>query len=276
MTAFLALPQAMTPRIVRALETTKKPIVVWLEFQDCAGNTESLLRSSHPTVADVVLDVTVVGVPRDDHGGSGPPGRGDPGQGAQRQRPVHPHGRGIHTHCRERDLLHDRRQDRGPDPPGDGRQREARDRFGCLRLGRGIPAARSDGRRRHGRHHRQREAREPRRVPPQRGEHRGRARALPDVRLGAGSRPVQPPAVRVRAPHPRPVRAARQLRRRPLRGAVGRRGPPQRLVPVQDGLQGTGGHLQLSDRALERRHQLADRRRATAASHVRRRGSGSA
>jgi hydrogenase small subunit len=58
MTALLALPQAMTPQIVKALETKKKPVVCWLEFQDCAGNTESMLRSSHPTVADVVLDVT--------------------------------------------------------------------------------------------------------------------------------------------------------------------------------------------------------------------------
>jgi hydrogenase small subunit len=57
MTALLALPQTMTPQIVRALETKPKPIVCWLEFQDCAGNSESMLRSSHPTVADVVLDV---------------------------------------------------------------------------------------------------------------------------------------------------------------------------------------------------------------------------
>ncbi len=57
MTALLALPQAMTPKIVHALETKPKPIVCWLEFQDCAGNSESMLRSSHPTVADVVLDV---------------------------------------------------------------------------------------------------------------------------------------------------------------------------------------------------------------------------
>ena len=57
MTALLALPEAMTPQIVNALTTGRKPVVVWLEFQDCAGNTESLLRSSHPTVADVVLDV---------------------------------------------------------------------------------------------------------------------------------------------------------------------------------------------------------------------------
>jgi hydrogenase small subunit len=57
MTALLALPATMTPQIVKALETTRKPVVVWLEFQDCAGNTESMLRSSHPAVADVVLDV---------------------------------------------------------------------------------------------------------------------------------------------------------------------------------------------------------------------------
>ena len=57
MTALLALPQAMAPQVARALESTRKPVVVWLEFQDCAGNSESMLRSSHPTVADVVLDV---------------------------------------------------------------------------------------------------------------------------------------------------------------------------------------------------------------------------
>ncbi len=57
MTALLALPQAMAPKVAKALETQRKPVVVWLEFQDCAGNSESLLRSSHPTVADVVLDV---------------------------------------------------------------------------------------------------------------------------------------------------------------------------------------------------------------------------
>jgi hydrogenase small subunit len=56
MTALLALPATMTPQIVKALETTKKPTVVWLEFQDCAGNTESMLRSANPNIADIVLD----------------------------------------------------------------------------------------------------------------------------------------------------------------------------------------------------------------------------
>ena len=57
MTGALALPMRYTPRIVRALETTQRPALVWLEFQDCAGNTESALRASHPTFADIVLDL---------------------------------------------------------------------------------------------------------------------------------------------------------------------------------------------------------------------------
>ena len=29
----------------------------WLEFQDCAGDTEALLRASSPSVSELVLDV---------------------------------------------------------------------------------------------------------------------------------------------------------------------------------------------------------------------------
>jgi hydrogenase small subunit len=58
MTATLALPNTYIPRIARALEeTAKRPPVVWLELQDCAGDTESLLRASRPTVADLILDI---------------------------------------------------------------------------------------------------------------------------------------------------------------------------------------------------------------------------
>ncbi|HEY7092705.1 MAG TPA: hydrogenase small subunit [Ktedonobacterales bacterium] len=57
MTAALALPLSFTPRVVHALEATKRPSLVWLEFQDCAGNTESALRASHPSFADIVLDL---------------------------------------------------------------------------------------------------------------------------------------------------------------------------------------------------------------------------
>jgi hydrogenase small subunit len=55
-TATLALPPSYSKAVAEALSQRKKPVLVWLEFQDCAGNTESMLRSPHPTVEDVVLE----------------------------------------------------------------------------------------------------------------------------------------------------------------------------------------------------------------------------
>lgn len=57
MTATLALPMRYAPKVQAALETADRPILLWREFQDCAGNTESMLRSSHPAIADVVLEL---------------------------------------------------------------------------------------------------------------------------------------------------------------------------------------------------------------------------
>src|SRR5664279_3396216 len=58
--AMLGLPRSAAAKIMTALETKQKPSVVWLEFQDCAGNTESFLRASKPTAADVILDLLSV------------------------------------------------------------------------------------------------------------------------------------------------------------------------------------------------------------------------
>jgi hydrogenase small subunit len=57
MAGTLALPAGSIGAIAQALEARKRPVLVWLEFQDCAGNSESLLRSGHPTVAEVVLNL---------------------------------------------------------------------------------------------------------------------------------------------------------------------------------------------------------------------------
>lgn len=57
MASTLGLPPHVGAQIARALRRASKPVVVWLEFQDCAGNTESFLRASRPTVADIVLDI---------------------------------------------------------------------------------------------------------------------------------------------------------------------------------------------------------------------------
>lgn len=57
MAAALALPATAAGQIARAMASAGKPSLVWLEFQDCAGNTESFLRASRPTAAEVVLDI---------------------------------------------------------------------------------------------------------------------------------------------------------------------------------------------------------------------------
>jgi hydrogenase small subunit len=60
LSAALALPVGSAPRIAQALDEVKRPPLVWLEFQDCAGDTEALLRSANPTVAELILDVLSV------------------------------------------------------------------------------------------------------------------------------------------------------------------------------------------------------------------------
>ena len=60
MAAALALPRGAAAQIARAIGKSEKPVLVWLEFQDCAGNTESFLRATRPTAADIVLDVLSV------------------------------------------------------------------------------------------------------------------------------------------------------------------------------------------------------------------------
>lgn len=42
--------------VVHAMETQARPPVVWLHFQECTCCSESFIRSSHPLVADVLLD----------------------------------------------------------------------------------------------------------------------------------------------------------------------------------------------------------------------------
>src|SRR5512140_86006 len=60
MAAVLALPRSAAAAIAAEIQKTEKPILVWLEFQDCCGNTESFLRASRPSVADIVLDTLSV------------------------------------------------------------------------------------------------------------------------------------------------------------------------------------------------------------------------
>jgi hydrogenase small subunit len=57
LTSLLALPAALTRSVAEGLAATGRPRVIWLEFQDCAGCTESFLRASDPDVGQLILDL---------------------------------------------------------------------------------------------------------------------------------------------------------------------------------------------------------------------------
>ncbi|MGE3074402.1 MAG: hydrogenase small subunit [Dehalococcoidia bacterium] len=56
MAGVLALPPRYAHLIAASLQSSSRVPVIWLNGQDCAGNTEALLRANKPTVAEVILD----------------------------------------------------------------------------------------------------------------------------------------------------------------------------------------------------------------------------
>jgi len=56
MAAYLGLETSGAAQIARSLEETPRVPVIWLHFQECTCCSESFIRSSHPIVADIVLD----------------------------------------------------------------------------------------------------------------------------------------------------------------------------------------------------------------------------
>jgi hydrogenase small subunit len=54
--ATLGLDASGLRTIQEALETKPRPPVVWFHFQECTCCSESFIKSSHPIVADVILD----------------------------------------------------------------------------------------------------------------------------------------------------------------------------------------------------------------------------
>jgi len=56
MTGALMLPPVFKPLVAKAAENFSRLPVVWLHFAECTGCSESLLRSSHPGVAEILLE----------------------------------------------------------------------------------------------------------------------------------------------------------------------------------------------------------------------------
>jgi len=55
--AALMLPAQFTPLVARAAEVMNRVPIIWLELQDCAGNSEAILRSDAPTIDELLLEV---------------------------------------------------------------------------------------------------------------------------------------------------------------------------------------------------------------------------
>lgn len=56
MAAFMGLEGTAVGQVAQALETRRRLPVIWLHFQECTCCSESFIRSSHPIVADILLD----------------------------------------------------------------------------------------------------------------------------------------------------------------------------------------------------------------------------
>lgn len=56
MAAFIGLENSAAGQLAKAMETQPRTPVIWLHFQECTCCSESFIRSSHPIVADILLD----------------------------------------------------------------------------------------------------------------------------------------------------------------------------------------------------------------------------
>lgn len=54
--SLMALPPTAVPALAAALESAKRPSVIWLSFQECTGCTESLTRSDAPTIEGLIFN----------------------------------------------------------------------------------------------------------------------------------------------------------------------------------------------------------------------------
>jgi len=57
MAASMGLPFSAANLIAETIKNPKRPAVIWLHFQECTGCTETLLRATHPTVDNLILDL---------------------------------------------------------------------------------------------------------------------------------------------------------------------------------------------------------------------------
>lgn len=57
LTATLGLEYTQSDQVVKAMETKTRVPVVWMQFQDCTGCSESFIRSSQPKIESVLIEM---------------------------------------------------------------------------------------------------------------------------------------------------------------------------------------------------------------------------
>ena len=57
MASTMGLSAGADAAIAQAIASARRPSVIWIQFQECTGCTESLLRANHPTIERLILDI---------------------------------------------------------------------------------------------------------------------------------------------------------------------------------------------------------------------------
>ena len=146
MAGTLALPPRYGPPIAEALMQPKKPVLVWLEFQDCAGNSESMLRSPRPDVAEIVLETLSWEYHELIMAGAGAAGRGRPESVVREEKGNYlAVVEGAIPTGADGGVLHDRRSQRARHRAPGVRERRGDAGGRGVRVGRRLRPARADG-----------------------------------------------------------------------------------------------------------------------------------
>ena len=229
MAASLALPDRAAAQIARAIQKTEKPVLVWLEFQDCAGNTEGFLRGSRPTAAEVILDVLSLDYHETLMAAAGHQAEANLAKTVKERAGAYiaivegsiPTGaNGAYCTIGGRAAIDIAREvcasaaatiAIGTCASFGGIPAAAPNPTGALSVADAVPGVKN--------------LINLSACPANVENLHGAARPLPDVQALAAARSLSPAAVRVRQDDPRQLRAARALQRRPVRRGVGRRGP---------------------------------------------------
>ncbi len=254
--ATMGLPVSMAPRIAEAVTSAQRPPVIWLSGQECTGCIESLLRTGHPTLEHLIFDLISLEYSETLNAGAG------------HQAEAH-RAKAIEQYKGKFILVVD-----GAIPVKDGGvycmiagkpvleilNETAPLAAAVIAIGScaswgGVPSAdpnptgatpvTKSSSPRASRWSTSPAARPILQLPVH-------GHPFPDLQQAPGPGRQGTAQVRLQPHHPRELRAAAPLRRRPLCRGVRRRWPPGGLLPVQAGLQGSGNLQQLLHPALQR------------------------